>query len=41
VVTGQGKRTPVMVHADHKVQSERTEILHKLNLTNDFGLHAS
>jgi hypothetical protein len=40
VVTGQGKRTPIMVYADHTVQSERTEVLQKSNLIKDFGLHA-
>lgn len=41
MVTGQGKRTPVMVYAGHTVQSETTEVLQKLNLIKDFRLHAS
>ena len=41
MVIGQGKRTPNMVYADHTVQSERTEVLPKLILIKDFGLHAS
>jgi hypothetical protein len=37
MVTGQGKRTPIMVYADHTVQSERTEVLQKLNLMTDLS----
>jgi len=41
MVTGQGKRTPIMLYADHTVQSERTEVLQKLNLIKDFRLYAN
>lgn len=30
-----------MVYANHTIQSERTEVLQKLNLIKDFRLHAS